>query len=89
MSSAAARLVEITSTRSGRLVSDVRQFGGGGRDDRPSVFDRLASALGRDFAESIVTAFSADALDHLDTALTPAVADHIARVLAKELGYAA
>ena len=55
----------------------------------PSVFDRLAAALGRDFAERIVTALSAEALDRLDSALTPAFAEHLAGVLAKELGNAA
>lgn len=90
MSSAAARLFEIAPTRSARLLADVEEaFDGGGRDDRPPVFDRLASALGRDFAERIVTALSAEALDRLDAALTPAFAEHLAAALAKELGDAA
>jgi hypothetical protein len=86
MGSAAARLVEIAPARSARLLADVGQFDGGGRDGRPSVFDRLSSALGCDFAERIVTALSAEALDRLDAALTPAFADHLAAALAKELG---
>ena len=61
----------------------------GGRDDRPSVSDRLAVALGEDLAEGIVKALSAEALVRLDSALTPAFADHLASVLAKELGSAA
>ena len=88
MSSAAARFVESAPARSARLLADVDQIGGGGRDDRPSVVDRLAAALGRDLAEAIVTALSADALDRLDAALTPAFAEHLARVLAKELATA-
>ena len=89
MSSVDARLVEIAPTRSARLLADVRQFDGGGRDDRPPVFDRLSAALGRDFAERIVTALSAEALDRLDAALTPAFAEHVAAALAEELGDAA
>lgn len=89
MSSVDARLVEIARTRSARLLADVGQFDGGGRDDRPPVFDRLSAALGRDFAERIVTALSAEALDRLDAALTPAFAEHVAAALAEELGDAA
>jgi hypothetical protein len=88
MSSATVRLLEVAPARSARLLADVGHFGGGGRDHRPSVFDRLAAALGRDFAEAIVVALSAEALDRLDAALTPAFAEHLARVLAKELGNA-
>jgi hypothetical protein len=88
MGSAAAWLVEIAPTRSARLLADVEKaFDGGGRD--PSVFDRLAAALGRDFAERIVRALSAEALDRLDAALTPAFAEHLASALAKELDDAA
>ena len=79
MRSAAAQLVEIAAARSGRLLADVEQFDGDGRDDRPSVFERLAAVLGQDFAERIVTALSAEALDRLDDALTPAFAEHLAR----------
>jgi hypothetical protein len=89
MSSAAAWLVEVSPARSARLLADVEQFDGGGRDDRASVYDRLAVALGEDFAERIVKALSAEALDRLDSALTPAFAEHLAAVLAKELGNAA
>jgi hypothetical protein len=89
MSSAAAWLVEVAPARSARLRADVGQFDGGGRDGRSSVFDRLAAALGEDFAERIVKALSAEALDRLDTALTPAFAEHLAAALAKELGNAA
>jgi hypothetical protein len=90
MGSAAAWLVEIAPTRSSRLLADVEEaFDGGGRDDRPSVFDRLAAALGRDFADGIVRALTAEALDRLDAALTPAFAEHLAGALAKELGDAA
>ena len=90
MGGAAAWLVEIAPTHSTRLLPDVEEaFDGGGRDDRPSVFERLEAALGRDFAERIVGALSAEALDRLDAALTPAFAEHLAGVLAKELGDAA
>ena len=85
MSTAAAQLVEIAAARS-RLLADVGQFEGRGRGDRPSVFDRLVAALGRDFAETIVSALSAEALDRLDAALTPTFAEHLAGLLAKELG---
>src|SRR5438094_10329224 len=84
MSSAAERLVEMAPTRSARLLADVRQFDGGGRSSRPSVFDRLSATLGPDFAERIVEALSADALDRLDAALSPAFAEHLAGVLAKD-----
>ena len=79
MRSAAAHLVEIAPARSARLLADVGQFDGGGRDDRSSVFERLAVVLGQDFAERIVTALSAEALDRLDGALTPAFSEHLAR----------
>ena len=85
----AARIVEISPACSARLLADVEQFDGHGRDNRPSVFDRLEAALGSDFAESIVMALSADALDRLDAALTPAFTEHLAATLAKEHGDAA
>ena len=87
MSSAA--WLEVPPAVSTRLLFDLNQFDGGGRDGRPSVFDRLADALGEDFAEKIVKALSADALDRLDAALTPAFAQHLADVQAKERGDAA
>jgi hypothetical protein len=89
MSSAAAWLIEVAPARSARLLADVKQFDDGGRDDRPSVYDRLSAALGEDFAERIVKALSAEALDQLDSALTPAFADHLAAVFAREVGNAA
>lgn len=89
MSSAATWLVELAPARSARLLADVEQFDGDGRDDRSSVFDRLAAALGEEFAERIVKALSAEALDRLDSALTPAFAEHLAAALAKEVGNAA
>lgn len=84
MSSVAAQLVGNASARSARLLADVEQFDGGGRDGRPPVSERLAAALGRDFAERIVTALSPDALGRLDDALTPAFAERLAAALAKE-----
>ena len=84
--SSAPRLFEIAPTRAARLLSDMEQFDGHGRDDRPPVFDRLAATLGHDFAERIVTALSADALDRLDTALSPAFAERLRALLAKERG---
>ena len=89
MSSAAAWLVEVAPAGSARLLADVKQFDDRGRDDRPSVFDRLAAALGEALAEKIVSALSTEDLDRLDSALTPAFADHLAAVFAKELDNAA
>jgi hypothetical protein len=89
MSSAAPWLVEVAPARSARLLADVEQFDGDGRDDRRSVFDRLTAALGEDLAERIVEALSTEALDRLDCALTPTFAEHLAATLAKELGNAA
>ena len=88
MSGASAWLAEVAPARSARLLADVEQFDGDGRDDRRSVFERLTAALGEDFAERIVNALSAEALDRLDSALTPAFAEHLATLLANELGTA-
>ena len=82
--SSAPPLFEIAPTRAARLLSDMKQFDGSDRDERPPVFDRLAAALGHDFAERIVVALSADALDRLDSALNPAFAERLRAVLAKE-----
>jgi hypothetical protein len=84
MSSASNRRVEIIPTRSARLLADMEQFDDGGGGDRPSVFDRLVSALGLEFAEKIVAALSAEALDRLDAALTSAFAERLAAALARE-----
>jgi hypothetical protein len=89
MSSATARLVEIAPARSARLLADLEQFDGRGGDDRPSVFDRLAAALGQELAERIVRALSAEALDRLDAALSPAFAERLAAALANEIDEAA
>jgi hypothetical protein len=89
MSSATVRLVEIAPARSAHLLADLVQFDGRGGDDRPSVFDRLAAALGQELAERILRALSVEALDRLDAALTPAFAQRLAAALAKEIDEAA
>jgi hypothetical protein len=89
MSAATVRLVEKAPARSARLLADLQQFDGRGGDDRPSVFDRLAAALGQELAERIIRALSAEARDRLDAALTPAFAERLAAALAKEIEKAA
>ena len=52
---------------------------------RAPVVDRLADALGRDFAERVVAMLSADALDRLDLGLTPRFADRLAKLGGSDL----
>jgi hypothetical protein len=89
MSAATVRLVEAASARSARLLADLEQFDGRGGDDRLSVFDRLAAALGQERADKIIRALSAEALDRLDAALSSAFAERLAAALAKETDEAA
>jgi hypothetical protein len=84
--SRAAELVAIASAGSARLLADVQDVDERDRDDREPVLDRLARALGPDFAEQIVAALSRDALDRLDAALTPAFAERLTAAQAGERG---
>jgi hypothetical protein len=81
----AATLMAVESAGSSRLLADVQasdDFGGG---DRESPLDRLEAALGRDFADRLVAALSADALGRLQAALSRDFANRLAE-LAKERG---
>jgi glycosyltransferase A (GT-A) superfamily protein (DUF2064 family) len=72
-----ATLVHDLSTSSKRLLADVLE------PRREPIVDRLASALGQEFADRLVAALSQDALDRLDAALTREFADRLA-ALARE-----
>jgi hypothetical protein len=83
--SAATLMVARPTASSSRLLADVGEvpgYGGGGHG-RP--LDRLAAALGSDFADRLVAALSSAALDRLEAALTREFADRIAE-LARERG---
>jgi len=83
--SAARLMVAAPTASSPRLLADVDEYHGHGRDDREPPLDRLANALGRDFADRLVAALSAQALDRLEAALSRDFADRIAQ-LATERG---
>ena len=74
---AAATLMTTGSSSRQRLLADVLEV------DREPVTDRLASALGREFAERLVEALSHDALGRLDAALGREFLERLA-TLAKE-----
>ena len=78
--SAAASLVAAAPSSSARLLADV---GEPRAKPREPVVDRLAAALGREFAERLVAALSKDALDRLDHGLSAEFAERLA-ALAKE-----
>ena len=77
--SAAASLMVAAPSSSARLLADVREPGA----RREPVVDRLAHALGREFAERLVAALSADARERLDAGLTPEFVERLA-ALARE-----
>jgi hypothetical protein len=81
----AATLMAVESAASSRLLADVRDSDDFGGDDRESPLDRLEAALGRDFADRLVAALSADALGRLQAALSRDFANRLAE-LAKERG---
>lgn len=68
---------------SARLLTDVKEAHGRDSAAREPALDRLATALGRDFADQLVAALSKEALDRLEAALSRGFADRIA-ALAKE-----
>jgi hypothetical protein len=72
----AATLVAANPSSSARLLADVH--GRRVSNEHESVVDRLAVALGRDFAERLVAELSTDALDRLDAGLTQAFVDRLA-----------
>lgn len=81
----AATLLALDSAASPRLLAVVEVADGNGGDDRESPLDRLAAALGRDFADRLVETLSTEALGRLESALTRDFADRVAEV-AKERG---
>ena len=83
--SAATLMVARPTASSPRLLADVDELPGDGGDDREPPLDRLAAALGRDFADRLVAALSTEALDRLEAALRRDFADRIAEV-ARERG---
>ena len=68
--SSAASLMKAAPAASARLLADVADVHGRETKDQELVVDRLAAALGREFAERLVVALSKDALDVLDAGLT-------------------
>lgn len=84
----AATLVTAARSASPRLLADVEELHGRDPHDRGPALDRLAAALGRDFAERLVAALSAEALERLEAALSPDFATGLAAALAKERGTA-
>jgi hypothetical protein len=51
---------EVVESGSLRILADVRALGGDGFDERTPALTRLEAALGRDFADRLVTALSAE-----------------------------
>lgn len=78
--SAATLMVAGPTSSSSRLLADVSEPSGYGGDGHGRPLDRLAAALGRDFADRLVEALSTAALDRLEAALTREFADRIAEV---------
>jgi hypothetical protein len=83
---AAAKLLAVRPAGSARLLADVKRLHGRGADDRESALDRLAAALGRDFADQLVATLSKEALDRLEAALSRDFADRIAALAAAHPG---
>jgi hypothetical protein len=54
----AAVLTKVAPTASTRLLADVDALAGTSSDTRTPALDRLEAALGRDFADRLVTALS-------------------------------
>jgi hypothetical protein len=79
----AASLMTAVPSSSARLLADVVGVHGRDAKDREPVVDRLAAALGPEFAERLVAALSKDALDRLDAGLSRDFADRLA-ALARE-----
>ena len=83
--SAATLTVAGPTASSSRLLADVTETSGYGGDDHGRPLDRLAAALGRDFADRLVETLSTEALGRLESALSRDFADRVAE-LAKERG---
>jgi hypothetical protein len=73
-----ATLVAANPSSISRLLADVAEVDEREPNGRGPVVDRLAVALGRDFAERLVAELSTDALGRLDAGLTPAFVDRLA-----------
>jgi hypothetical protein len=76
----AATLIAARSARSARLLADVESPHGRDRDEQEPALDRLAAALGRDFADRLVAALSKEALDRLEATLSREFTDRIAKL---------
>ena len=79
----AATLIAVRSASSARLLADVGRLHERDKDEQEPALDRLAAALGRDFADRLVAALSKEALDRLEAALSSEFTDRIA-ALAKD-----
>lgn len=73
-----ATLVAANPSSSARLLADVAEADEHEPNGRKPVVDRLAVALGREFAERLVAELSSDALGRLDAGLSPAFVDRLA-----------
>jgi hypothetical protein len=51
---------QVVESGSMRILADVRALGGPGVDERTPALTRLEEALGRDFADRLVTALSGE-----------------------------
>jgi hypothetical protein len=51
---------QVVESSSLRILADVKALGGHGTDKRTPALVRLEAALGRDFADRLVTALSAE-----------------------------
>jgi hypothetical protein len=51
---------QVVESGSLRILADVKALGGHGVDERTPALIRLEAALGRDFADRLVTALSAE-----------------------------
>jgi hypothetical protein len=51
---------QVVESGSLRILADVRALGGEGVDERTPALTRLEAVLGRDFADRLVTALSAE-----------------------------
>lgn len=80
---AAASLDTSPPVPTARLLADVAGVHGASAEAREPVVDRLAAALGPEFAERLVAALSKNALDRLDAGLSREFADRLAE-LARE-----
>lgn len=79
----AATLMAVRSATSTRLLADVEGTHGRAQGEQEPALDRLAAALGRDFADRLVATLSQEALDRLEATLSREFTDRIV-ALAKD-----